>query len=151
MSSSPYTDSTSASAISAARRFASSRPNVTTAQHAPISGSAAASARCNARGNASSELAALSSTGLPHSSGKSNGRAAALKIAATTCVIGAVVGEWVGSNEGLGAVILQAMYDYRAPTLYATVVLAATMAVIFFSFFSFLERRVIRWRQADIH
>ena len=76
---------------------------------------------------------------------------AALKIASTTCVIGAIVGEWVGSNEGLGAVILQSMYDYRTPTLYATVVLAAGLAVSFFSFFSFLERRVIRWKAADVH
>ncbi|MEZ5665862.1 MAG: ABC transporter permease [Alphaproteobacteria bacterium] len=76
---------------------------------------------------------------------------AALKIASTTCVIGAVVGEWVGSNEGLGAVILQAMYDYRTPTLYATVTLAAGMAVAFFALFSHLERRLIRWKAADVH
>ena len=76
---------------------------------------------------------------------------AALKIAATTCVIGAVVSEWIGSNEGLGAVLLQAMYDYRSQTLYATVVLAAGMAVTFFVFISWLERRVIRWKSNDVH
>ena len=47
---------------------------------------------------------------------------AALKIASTTCVIGAIVGEWIGSNYGLGALILEATYNYRAPLLYATVI-----------------------------
>ena len=47
---------------------------------------------------------------------------AALKIASTTCVIGAIVGEWIGSNFGLGALIIEATYNFRAPLLYATVI-----------------------------
>ena len=49
---------------------------------------------------------------------------AALKIASTTCVIGAIVGEWIGSNYGLGSLIIEATYNFRAPLLYATVILA---------------------------
>ncbi len=37
----------------------------------------------------------------------------ALKIASSTAVIGAIVGEWIGSNSGIGALILQATYDFR--------------------------------------
>ena len=50
---------------------------------------------------------------------------AALKIASTTCVIGAIVGEWIGSNYGLGSLIIEATYNFRAPLLYATVILGA--------------------------
>ena len=71
---------------------------------------------------------------------------AALKIASTTCVIGAIVGEWIGSNYGLGSLIIEATYNFRSPLLYATVVLSSLMAVAAFSLVSFVERRVINWQ-----
>ena len=71
---------------------------------------------------------------------------AALKIASTTCVIGAIVGEWIGSNVGLGALIIEATYNFRSPLLYATVILAASLAVVLFTIVTLLERRLIRWK-----
>ncbi len=73
---------------------------------------------------------------------------AALKIASTTCVIGAIVGEWIGSNYGLGSLIIEATYNFRSPLLYATVVLSSLMAVTAFSIVSFIERRVVYWNTA---
>lgn len=75
---------------------------------------------------------------------------AALKIASTTCVIGAIVGEWIGSNYGLGALILEATYNYRAPLLYATVILGAGMAVAAFAIVTLVERRVLRWKPPEV-
>src|SRR5690606_30126812 len=57
---------------------------------------------------------------------------AALKIASTTGVIGAIVAEWIGSSFGLGALIIEATYNFRAPLLYATVFTAALLAVCLF-------------------
>ena len=76
---------------------------------------------------------------------------AALKIASTTCVIGAIVGEWIGSNTGLGALIIEATYNFRSPLLYATVLLAAALAVTLFTITSLVERRLIAWKPADVH
>jgi NitT/TauT family transport system permease protein len=76
---------------------------------------------------------------------------AALKIATTTCVIGAIVAEWIGSNFGLGALIIEATYNFRSPLLYATVFCAALLAVVLFSVVSFAESRIIRWKTADVH
>ena len=39
----------------------------------------------------------------------------ALKIAASTAVIGAIVGEWIGSTKGIGALIIQATYNFDSP------------------------------------
>ncbi len=75
---------------------------------------------------------------------------AALKIASTTCVIGAIVGEWIGSNYGLGALILEATYNYRAPLLYATVILGAGMAVTAFAIVTLVERRVLKWKPPEV-
>jgi NitT/TauT family transport system permease protein len=35
-----------------------------------------------------------------------------LKIATSTSVIGAVVGEWIGSTRSIGALIIQATYSF---------------------------------------
>jgi NitT/TauT family transport system permease protein len=76
---------------------------------------------------------------------------AALKIASTTCVIGAIVAEWIGSSFGLGALIIEATYNFRSPLLYATVFTAAFLAVALFSIVSTAEKRLIRWKTPDIH
>ncbi len=76
---------------------------------------------------------------------------AALRIASTTSVIGAIVGEWIGSNFGLGALIIEATYNFRSPLLYATVLMAAAWAVVLFSAVSFVERRLITWKPVSEH
>ena len=76
---------------------------------------------------------------------------AALKIASTTCVIGAIVSEWIGSNFGLGALIIEATYNFRSPLLYATVFVCAGMAVTLFSIVSLVEKRAIRWSPPSVH
>lgn len=75
---------------------------------------------------------------------------AALKIASTTCVIGAIVGEWIGSNFGLGALIIEATYNYRSPLLYATVFVCAGLAVLLFSLVGMAEQRVVRWKSPAV-
>ncbi|CDN54655.1 Nitrate/sulfonate/bicarbonate ABC transporter, permease protein [Neorhizobium galegae bv. officinalis bv. officinalis str. HAMBI 1141] len=76
---------------------------------------------------------------------------AALKIAATSSVMGAIVAEWIGSSFGLGALIIEATYNFRSPLLYATVVIAAVLAVVLFFVVSVIEARMIRWKPAGSH
>ena len=72
----------------------------------------------------------------------------ALKIAASTAVIGAIVGEWIGSNTGIGALIIQATYNFDSPLLYATIVVGSTFSALFFGVISLLERTMLRWHTA---
>jgi len=72
----------------------------------------------------------------------------ALKIAASTAVIGAIVGEWIGSNIGIGALIIQATYNFDSPLLYATIVVGSTFSALFFGVISLLERSLLRWHTA---
>jgi NitT/TauT family transport system permease protein len=37
-------------------------------------------------------------------------------------VIGAAVGEWIGSDKDLGALIIQATFNYQSGRLYAAIV-----------------------------
>lgn len=69
----------------------------------------------------------------------------ALKIAATTCVIGAIVGEWIGANVGLGALIIESTFNFRSPLLYATVFLSSGLSVLLFASVTIAEKLIVRW------
>ena len=69
----------------------------------------------------------------------------ALKIAASTAVIGAIVGEWIGSTEGIGALIIQATYNFDSALLYATVIVGSGFSVAFFFVIIVAERLIVRW------
>ncbi len=70
----------------------------------------------------------------------------ALRIAASMCVIGAVVGEWVGANTGVGAMIIQATFNFDSALLYAAIVMSAALSGTFFLIVTIAERLVIRWQ-----
>jgi len=71
-----------------------------------------------------------------------------LRTAVPYAVIGAVIGEYIGSNEGLGYYILYASQTYDAPALFSGIIIL--IAIVFVANFvlSLLEQRVIRWRKA---
>lgn len=73
----------------------------------------------------------------------------ALRIASTTCVIGAIVGEWIGADAGLGALIIDATFNFRAPLLYATVFVSSGLAVFLFTSVIIAEKLIIRWKPAE--
>lgn len=70
----------------------------------------------------------------------------ALKIAASTAVIGAIVGEWIGTTQGIGALIIESTYKFDSPMLYATVIVGSSFSVAFFFLISLIERLVIKWQ-----
>jgi len=70
----------------------------------------------------------------------------ALKIAASTSVVGAIVGEWIGSQEGIGALIIQATYNFDSALLYATVLCGSCFSVLFFLTIRLIERVAISWQ-----
>ena len=71
----------------------------------------------------------------------------ALRIASTASLLGAIVAEWIGSNKGLGYLILAATYDYRTPLLYATMAVASALALALFGSISVLEHYFVPWRR----
>jgi len=69
----------------------------------------------------------------------------ALKIAASTSVIGAVVGEWIGSTKGIGALIIQATYAFDSALLYSAVIMSSLFSGAFFLFITLIEKVVVKW------
>lgn len=70
---------------------------------------------------------------------------ASLKIAASFAFIGTVISESVASNAGLGYLIVQATADFNVPLAFAALIVLAIMGVVLYTFFVFLEKKVIYW------
>lgn len=68
-----------------------------------------------------------------------------LKIAATLAVTGAVVGEFVGANEGLGYVILQANGNIDTAMLFAALIIMSMLGIILFAIIEIAEQFLIPW------
>lgn len=71
-----------------------------------------------------------------------------LKVAATLAVTGAVVGEFVGANSGLGYVILQANGNIDTATLFVALIIMSLLGVVMFAVIEAVERLVIPWHSS---
>ncbi|MGH2951975.1 MAG: ABC transporter permease [Solirubrobacterales bacterium] len=67
------------------------------------------------------------------------------KIAVAVAVIGAVFGEWAGSDSGLGHLMLQASGQLLTARLFAAVVVLSAFAIVLFGLLALLERRMGWW------
>ena len=70
---------------------------------------------------------------------------AGLKVAITLAVVGAVVGEFVGSDRGLGTLLLRAIGVVNTPLLFAGLIVLTVLAVVLFGLIELLERFAIPW------
>ncbi|MCP5280059.1 MAG: ABC transporter permease [Rhodoferax sp.] len=75
----------------------------------------------------------------------------ALRISASLAVIGAVVGEWIGATTGIGALIIQATYNFDSALLYSAIVMSALLTGAFYLAVALLERTVVRWQPEQAH
>jgi len=70
-----------------------------------------------------------------------------LRIGATLSVIGAVVGEFVGADRGLGFMINKARGQYDTALVFVAVFMLIVMAVALYGAVVFLESRWLSWRE----
>jgi ABC-type nitrate/sulfonate/bicarbonate transport system permease component len=67
-----------------------------------------------------------------------------MKIAASSAMIGAVVGEWFGAPAGLGVVVLNSMQNFQIPLLWAAVIIIAVMTLAAYGLLSLGEHAARR-------
>jgi len=67
-----------------------------------------------------------------------------LKLAVSTAIIGAVVGEWFGAPTGLGIVILNTMQNFQIPLMWATLLVVAAISLSAYALIGLAERAVQR-------
>jgi len=69
-----------------------------------------------------------------------------LKVSVTLSVIGAVVGEFVGANQGLGFLINQARGLFNTPLVFVAIFTLVFIALALYGLVSLFETRLLRWR-----
>lgn len=74
---------------------------------------------------------------------------AGLRIAIVFSVIGAIVGEFVGAEAGLGYLIRASQTNLDAATTFAVIVVLSMMGLVLHSLVKFAERRLVFWQKTD--
>lgn len=72
-----------------------------------------------------------------------------LRIGATLSVIGAVVGEFVGSNQGLGFLINVARGQYDTAMVFVALITLIILAICLYLAFTLLETHLLAWQKKD--
>lgn len=70
---------------------------------------------------------------------------AALKVSSSLAIVGAIVGEFVGANRGIGYVILVSSYHLETVKMFAALVMSALAGIILYVMISYLDRRIVFW------
>ena len=68
-----------------------------------------------------------------------------LKVAATLAIAGAVVGEFVGADKGLGYLLLTTNSNMETALMFATIVALTIIGLAFFYLVEFIESLLIPW------
>ncbi len=74
-----------------------------------------------------------------------------MKVASTLAVVGAIVGEFIGANAGLGNVLLIANSNYDMVMMFAGVTYLTAVGLILFVLLDLIERWAIPWHVSHRH
>ena len=72
-----------------------------------------------------------------------------LKVGATLAVIGAVVGEFVGADRGLGFLVNLGRGMYDTALVFVAIFALITMAMILYGAVALLESRLLSWQKSN--
>jgi NitT/TauT family transport system permease protein len=73
----------------------------------------------------------------------------ALKISSSLAIIGAIVGEFVGSTQGLGYLIMISSAHLDTDVLFSAIFASAAIGILLFHVLSWAERRLVFWQRLD--
>jgi NitT/TauT family transport system permease protein len=74
---------------------------------------------------------------------------AGMKVAMSLSLVGAIVGEFVASERGLGYVILAAQGTFDTTRVFAAITVLALGGIVLFWFLSLVERRLLPWHTSQ--
>jgi NitT/TauT family transport system permease protein len=72
-----------------------------------------------------------------------------LKVGATLAVIGAVVGEFIGADRGLGFLVNLGRGMYDTALVFVAIFTLVTLAMLLYGAVTLLESRLLAWQKKD--
>ncbi|MCY6958007.1 ABC transporter permease [Clostridium brassicae] len=72
-----------------------------------------------------------------------------LRIAATYSIMGAVVGEWVGANEGLGFYMMRVKHSFAMDKVFAVVLIIILLSMFLFGILFLIQYMLTPWNRKN--
>nr|WP_306268626.1 ABC transporter permease [Pararhizobium sp. IMCC3301] len=72
-----------------------------------------------------------------------------MRIGAVQALVGAVLGEWMSGQWGLGYLMTYASATYQTPLLFAAVVLTVTLGILLHFALMWAENRLLSWKEVS--
>ena len=71
------------------------------------------------------------------------------RVAVAVSVIGAVIGEWVGSSEGLGYLMIRSKPQFLTERVFAAIAILSALGIALFLLVGVVERMAIPWWHSE--
>jgi NitT/TauT family transport system permease protein len=68
-----------------------------------------------------------------------------LKISSTMCVVGAIVGEFLASDKGLGYIIINSQFSLDTPAIFAALIVVSLIGFLLFGLVALAENLLMPW------
>lgn len=69
-----------------------------------------------------------------------------LRVGVTVATIGAIIGEWVGSQKGLGYLMIQSNARLQTELVFAAILWLTAMGLGLWILVGYIEKKIIRWK-----
>jgi NitT/TauT family transport system permease protein len=73
---------------------------------------------------------------------------AGMEVGIVFAIIGTIVGEYLGGNEGLGYLVVRTLNDLDAPALFAVIILLSVLGLLLYFIVNGLKRFFIPWHES---
>ena len=73
----------------------------------------------------------------------------AMKVAFPLALVGSIVGEFIGGNEGIGYLILSGQFNMDTPLVFASLLAITAFTMLGIAAISFFEKAVLKWRPSQ--
>ncbi len=68
-----------------------------------------------------------------------------LRITVTYCVVGAIIGEWLGASRGLGVYMIRSFNSFLTERVFAAILVTSLLSIVLFLAVNILERLALPW------
>lgn len=73
----------------------------------------------------------------------------AFKVSSSLAIIGALVGEFITANKGIGFLIISNYYSLNLAAVFANIITISFMGIFFYNLINFFEKKFIKWENIE--
>lgn len=74
---------------------------------------------------------------------------AGLKVSASYCIVGAVIAEWLGGNDGLGVYMTRVRKSFSFDKMFAVIIVITVISLILIYLVDWLQKKIMKWKMVE--